>query len=343
MTQEEIEWKLFEFAEGQLTGEEYHYWKNQIITNPKIATQYELICATYLTTTFTDSLIPDTSKHPINPLGTWGNNLVFNDKNNLKHQSFTVTNSNSNIHLKTHSSASTPLGRVLYLWNNALSFRGVSVAAAVLVIGFLFWQSVFNSANQSNIQQGYTNNNTPTKTELSTSSKTIVETQRNPRSKKSTYIQTTINSSEPLQTVLNNHPNNHLYSTPNSTIHPLITATENYLSSESTSTSDKLSVVGNDETTSSTSQGITVFAKANPLFPEAPLVDETIITVINNQPKSAKAKRQFVSYNIKEMMRKGQLPGIKIQPLNANKTGLLPPFRFEVDINQVPVYQTSNY
>ncbi len=352
MKQEEIEWMLFELAEGNLCGEELLFWEKQIQENPEIAHLYLQLKSTYLTdSTLSNGKIYSTTEIT-QPLSNWGNDLIYNDKNGLKRFSQGMhferkPYDNHDIHTRLDdSTAPLTLSKKRYSIRLGSAIAQYSTAAVIVLLGFIAWnwmyqtpstQTKITSSSSERLQNQSSEYNS---TELAKSSKQnqlsntkSSTTQMDNLKKKRTHL--VANNSEE-----HSKSNPTMVSNLEKSTHPLISATEDYLStiaqaSQHKNKSDYFHVQNNAE--------LAINSHQTPVNQQFANIDETVITVVNTQPISAKSKRQFVAYNVKEMMRKGQLPNIKIQPIKEEKIGLIPPFRFELDINQVPVYQTSNH
>ncbi len=353
MKQEEIEWMLFEFAEGNLSGEEFIFWKNQIQENPEIAKLYELLKSTYLTT----STLPKENLH-INtntpqPLSDWGNNLIYTDKQGLKQFPNAVQFKNksfshrelTNVPIESNALKDVSKKHFLTLFRSA--FTPYSTAAAIILLGFIVWNWMYQTPNtQPATVTAYVVNKMENSGVVSNKLSSEKSLEQSQTKNEHPAINLKINSQKsPTNLLAGNSQKqsaDHTMIVPKSekNTHPLISATENYHS-----TIAQASQIKNNRESYSSQYNIELSSnlQQTPANQQFTNVDETVITLVHTQPVTGKSKRQFMAYNVKEMMRKGQLPNIKIQPIKEEKVGLIPPFRFELDINQVPVYQTSNH
>ncbi len=312
MKQEEIEWKLFELAEGELQGEELKFWENKINTDPKIKEQFEWLSQTYLT--------QQSQKHPSqslveHPLHFWGENIAFN-KESLKK---TATQSNGKV---THHKPVSIVEINKYQ-------KPLAIAASLVIFGLMLWGTRENLFHNSSLPQGAISNqkNETPKNRETTENDMPVSIQKNSHASinKKAEVNSLLASSEEsnsrasLQTKIDN-----------SMIHPLIAATENYLSKP------------DNTVTESKSNTISIANSIADNISAAPVVEETIITVVHHQPQTNQEKRKLVAFKVKEMMRNGQLPNVKIQPSSSDRLGIIPAFQVQLNIDNTPVFQTSN-
>ncbi len=353
MNQEEIEWMLFEFAEGNLSGEEYLYWEKKIQENPEIAQLYQQLKSTYLT----DSNLPKaelySNTETSHPLSNWGNNLIYSDKDGLKRLPNAIHSENKPYNNPNHNPVSDDLTAPLTISKKLYSVRlrstiaQYSTAAAIILLGFIAWNWMYQKpSTQSTTTISSSSKKLQNLSSQSSSKGLLRYPKQNQRENTKSYLFQTDRTQTNQTSLIANNIGEHSKSNPlkvsnsEKSTHPLISATENYLSTIAQASQNK-NKIENFTTLSNAESAINLHQ--TPVNQQFTNVDETVITVVNTQPISAKSKRQFIAYNVKEMMRKGQLPNIKIQPIKEEKVGLIPPFRFELDINQVPVYQTSNH
>ena len=343
MNQEEIEWMLFEFAEGNLSGEEYLYWEKQIQENPEIAQLFQQLQLTYLTGSALPQVENQSNLAVTHPLSNWGNNLVYKEKEHLKRNSIPTvdTHLNNTNFLTAESQISPSIGVSKRFYASAMA--RYSAAATIFLIGFIAWNWMYQKDGHNSgtvISSSDKLENTTESNKLSIEKNTPFN--NNSLTKQSKNKEFELKDHQPnrqASTSTLDLSHNHSVTKKDADLtHPLIAATENYHSSAA-----KMSLDNNDIYPVQNGPELSVNLKQPLANQPYTNVDETIITVLNTQKKSGKSKRQFMAYNVKEMMRKGQLPNIKIQPIKEEKVGLIPPFRFELDINQVPVYQTSNH
>lgn len=344
---EEIAWKLFEFAEGNLQGEEQEFWAQAIDKDPEIKAQYLDFCQTYLTGKFT--AINPTYTTPA-PLANLGEDLTFAKKSSLKRVSMGKATLPPQSRPAVHRNFN-PTTEILYpwpVWVNNRYAKAITTAAAIIVLGFFFWNPFSTSFQEPYLTQNPASTTSPINNKTnhpslasnqpSNEATTLdAHNQSNPLNHK---IHPTKNSNSPIQEAEKStiHKTSTLAS-----IHPLIAATENYHSKPTHIENEIYCSKGiSNPAIASVSidldlQGLTTSHQVS-----SPKIEETIIKIVKTEPASVANKRKFIAHNVKEMMRKGQLPDIKIQTLNEPKVGVLPAFRLELDVNQVPVYQTSN-
>ena len=340
-SQDEIEWKLFEFAEGNLHGDEFEFWGKAIQEDSNIRHQYQKLCGTYLTDNFTQINL---TEHPTpqSPVARWGDNLRFPNKYKLKKSTHSLAKAAPKTGIVQTISATGGI------WGNHQILRAVSIAAAFAILGLSFWvfqlpsnSIVPGSTSETNpkTKQFAEKNATPTGISQShnhyqkPSSGSTIESSKVPSTQKRWVHNGTIN--------LTNHtsPQNEILP---GKVHPLITATENYRSKSSRIEPTNAIPSMASNYAANTNSELQTGKPLSADLQQVPAVEETIIKLVNTRPKSNAEKRKYLAYNVKEMMRKGQLPSIKIQPNNEPKAGLLPSFNLELDVNQVPIYQTSN-
>ncbi len=312
MKQEEIEWKLFELAEGELQGEELKFWENKINTDPKIKEHFEWLSQTYLT--------QQSQKHPSqslveHPLHFWGENIAFN-KESLK---------------KTAQQSNWKITR-----RNPVSIveidkyqKQLAIAASLVIFGLMLWGNreklFYNTSLPQEVissQKNETPKNIETReNDMPVSFQKNSHATKNKKADANSLLATSpeSNSLTPLQT-----------KSDNSMIHPLIAATENYLSKP------------DNTVTESKSNTISIANSIADNISAAPVVEETIITVVHHQPQTNQEKRKLVAFKVKEMMRNGQLPNVKIQPSPSDRPGIIPAFQVQLNIDNTPVFQTSN-
>lgn len=312
MKQEEIEWKLFELAEGELQGEELKFWENKINTDPKIKEQFERLSQTYLT--------QQSQKHRSQslvepPLHFWGENIAFN-KESLKK---TVQQSNDKV--AHHNPVS--------LVEINKYYKQMAVAASLIIFGLMLWGNREKLFYNTSLPQEVISSEqyeTPKNIETRKNANPI-SLQKNSHSIKNKKVgihsllatSAESNSPAPLQT-----------KSDNSMIHPLIAATENYLSKQEI------------DPTARKNYNIPLVNSITDNISSLPVVEETIITVVHHQPQTNQEKRKLVAFKVKEMMRNGQLPNVKIQSSPSDRPGIIPAFQVQLNIDNTPVFQTSN-